>query len=298
MNAERAAFDTPLREVVPGVLMKFECDNPGGSHKARAARRVIEEAVQSGQVVPGKTIVVEKTGGNFGFGLAVACHALGTEVELAVGLGFSAVKRRCLEVFGARLIGVDMLEQGATPKEVVEWRLSEASRDGVSCFYTDQFSNAASVKAHEFETGREMVEQLRQWPQVQALTFVACAGTGASLTGVARALRAAHDEVNCVLVEPEGCNASTGAFAEHAFEGMSVGVAPPFLDWQQVQDHRTVTFDAAMETRRRFCQRTGYFVGNTTAACLTVAMQLAKRLPDGHKVILLFYDHGLWYLPA
>jgi cysteine synthase len=297
VQVDRDVFSTPLREVAPNVLMKFECDNPGGSHKIRAARRVIEDAIQAGQIVPGKTIVVEKTGGNFGFGLAIACHALQIQVELAVGLGFSVVKRRCLEMFGARLIGLDMLRQGATPKEVVEWRLSDASKGGQACFYTDQFSNIASVKAHESETGREIVEQLRQWPEVSALTFVACAGTGASLAGVARALRTAHYDVNCVLVEPEGCNASKGVFVEHPFEGMSVGVVPPFLDWREIQDHRTVAFEAAMETRRRFCQSTGYLVGNTTAACLTVAMQLVKRLPRNHKAVLLFYDHGLWYVP-
>jgi cysteine synthase len=297
VQADRDPFSTPLREVIPGVLMKFECDNPGGSHKTRAARCVVEEAVRAGRIVPGKTIVVEKTGGNFGFGLAVACHALQIEVELAVGLGFSAVKRRCLEMFGARLIGVDMLKQGATPKEVIEWRLNEASKGGAECFYTDQFSNIASLKAHELETGREIVEQLRQWPALNSLTFVACAGTGASLTGVARALRTAQYDVNCVLVEPEGCNASNGVFVEHPFEGMSVGVAPTFLDWREIQDHRTVAFEAAMETRQRFCQSTGYFVGNTTAACLTVAVQLAKQSPRNHKVVLLFYDHGLWYAP-
>lgn len=59
---------TPLREIMQGVLMKFECDNPGGSHKVRAARRVIGQGVRAGHIVPGRTTVIEKTGGNFGFG--------------------------------------------------------------------------------------------------------------------------------------------------------------------------------------------------------------------------------------
>ncbi|GLQ51648.1 PLP-dependent cysteine synthase family protein [Dyella flava] len=292
---DRADFRTPLREVMPGVLMKFECDNPGGSHKVRAAYRVIDKGIRDGHIVPGKTTIIEKTGGNFGFGLAVVCNKLQIPVELAVGLGFSAIKRRYLEMFGARLIGVELLKQGATPKEVVSRQLEQASRNGRSYFYTDQFSNIASIHAHEFETGREIVEQLHGWPTVKRLVFVACAGTGASFTGVARALMGSGYEVSCVLVEPEGCDASKGVFVDHPFEGMSVGVSPPFLDWGQVQDRHAVTFDAAMETRRWFCQRSGYFIGNTTAACLTVARRLAERMSDDQKVVMLFYDHGLWY---
>ncbi|GAB2580191.1 pyridoxal-phosphate dependent enzyme [Dyella jejuensis] len=294
VDSSNLKIQTPLREVVKGVLMKFECDNPGGSHKVRAARYLIEKAVRDGRIVPGETVVVEKTGGNFGFGLAVVCHELHVQVELAVGLGFSAVKRRCLEMFGARLIGIDMLSRGATPKEVVAWRLDQASRSGQSCFFTDQFSNLASLHAHEFETGAELIEQLRQWPRLKQVIFVGCAGTGASFTGITRALRSQY-EVTCILVEPEGCDSAQGIFAEHPFEGMAVGVAPPFLEWELIQARYAVSPQMAMETKRRFCQSHGYLIGNTTAACLTVAMQLAQRLTDEQKVVLLFYDHGLWY---
>jgi cysteine synthase len=287
---------TDLREVMPGVLAKFECNNPAGSHKVRAARYIVESAIKAGDIVPGKTTVIEKTGGNFGFGLAVACHPLGVDVELAVGLSFSQVKRRCLELFGAHLIGVDMLHQGSTPRHVVEWHIEHAAQLGRSYFYTDQFHNQAGVTAHEFETGPEIVFQLAAWPQVRKLTFVACAGTGASLTGIARALISAGYEVHTVLVEPAGCDSRSGVFVDHRLEGMSVGVAPPFLDWSLIHETRNVTYEDAIAAQQAFVKRTGFFIGNTTAACLAVAGTLAAALPAHHKVLTIMYDHGLWYV--
>ncbi|NML99197.1 pyridoxal-phosphate dependent enzyme [Paraburkholderia sp. RP-4-7] len=287
---------TPLREVRPGLLVKFECDNPGGSHKVRAARFIVRHAIANGNIVPGQTTVIEKTGGNFGFGLAIACHTHGVGVELAVGLGFSAVKRRCLELFGVRLIGLEMLERGATPREVVEWHLLHAEERERSYFYTDQFRNAANVAAHEFETGPEITAQLKAWPQVKKLTFVACAGTGASLVGITKALQSAGYAVAVVLVEPQGCDSRNGIFTDHKLEGMAVGVTPPFLDWSLIDDIRTVSFEEVVETRKVFARTSGFLAGNTAAACLYVANALARGATDDHKILSILYDHGLWYV--
>lgn len=286
---------TDLREVTPGILFKFECNNPGGSHKVRAARHIVESAIRTGDIIPGTTTVIEKTGGNFGFGLAVACHPLGVGVDLAVGLSFSLVKRRCLERYGARLIGIEMLHKGATPREVVEWHLEHAEQLGRSYFYTDQFNNPRSVEAHELETGPEIVAQLAAWPAVSKLTFVACAGTGASLTGIARALASAGYEVRTVLVEPAGCESRNGVFVDHKLEGMSVGVKPPFIDWSLIDDTQTVTYDETVAAQNAFARRTGFLIGNTAAACLAVASKYAANLPEDHKVLTIMYDHGLWY---
>lgn len=287
---------TPLREIRPGLLVKFECDNPGGSHKVRAARHIVQTAIAAGEIIPGRTTVIEKTGGNFGFGLAIACRPHAVPVELAVGLGFSAVKRRCLELFGARLIGLDMLERGATPREVVEWHLQNAKENGRCYFYTDQFRNVASVTAHELETGPEIVAQLKAWPGVNRLTFVSCAGTGASLVGIAKALKFAGYAVDVVLVEPQGCDSFNGIFVDHKLEGMSVGVPPPFLDWSLISEVKTVSYEEMSETRKIFARTLGLLAGNTSAACLTVADALVHRANNDHKILAIVYDHGLWYV--
>ncbi|MDC8786056.1 pyridoxal-phosphate dependent enzyme [Roseateles koreensis] len=262
-----------------------------------ASRRVVKNALEIGGIVPGETTVIEKTGGNFGFGLALACAEIGVSVELVVGLSFSPVKRQCLEFFGAKLIGIDMLKKGAAPREVILRYLVNAESMGKRYFYTDQFNNIGSLEAHLEETGPELSRQLAVgFPHVKRLSFVACAGTGASLTGIARSLRASGFQIDVVLVEPEGCDSSTGKFCDHPFEGMSVGVSPPFLDWTHINQTQWVRFSDVVKTQRRISVERGFFVGNTSAACLHVAMQMRNHLAADHKVLTIVYDHGLWYL--
>lgn len=287
---------TLIQEIEPGLLVKFECNNPGGSHKVRAARYIVKAALQSGDIVPGKTTVIEKTGGNFGFGLTVACSKIDVQVELAVGLGFSTVKRRSLELFGAKLIGVDMLVAGWTPREVVDWHLDHAAMLGKRYFYTDQFSNRGNVEAHEQETGPEIVSQLKAWPDVGSMILVACAGTGASLTGIGRSLQSAGYPTDVILVEPAGCDSHAGIFVDHRLEGMAVGVKPPLLDWSLVTEVIRVDQATMIATQNSFAVTHGHYVGNTSAACLAVAREIAGRATAKRKILTLMYDHGLWYV--
>jgi len=287
---------TPLREVEPGLLIKFEIDKPGASHKVRAARHIVQRAVEAGFIVTGETTVIEKTGGNFGLGLVLACTEIGVPVELVVGLSFSPVKRRYLEFSGATLIGIDQLKAGKTPREIVEWHLANAFKLGKSYFYTDQFNNLGSIEAHEYETGPEIASQLKELDNIQSVSFVTCAGTGAHLTGITRALRRAGFTVDITLVEPTGCDSRAGIFVDHRFEGMAVGVKPPLLEWDLV-DHIVHVDQATMlATQKRFAALHGYFVGNTSAACMSVASAMAGRMPASHKVLTIAYDHGLWYV--
>ncbi|MCW5254948.1 pyridoxal-phosphate dependent enzyme [Verminephrobacter aporrectodeae] len=293
--AVRPGSTSALRQVEPRLLVKFELDNAGASHKVRAARHIVRCAVETGEIIPGRTTVIEKTGGNFGLGLLLACADINVPVELAVGLSFSPIKRRFLELSGARLIGVDQLQAGATPREVVEWHLANATALGKSYFYTDQFNNPGSVVAHEYETGPEIVDQLKAFDGLRSLTFVSCAGTGAHLTGITRALRRAGLAVDVTLVEPAGCDSRNSVFVSHRFEGMAVGVNPPLLDWGLVTHTVQVDYAAMFEAQQRFATAHGYLVGNTSAACLAVALELADRAKGSHKVLTIAYDHGLWY---
>lgn len=144
------------------ILTKLEMNNPGGSHKYRAANLIIEAALRSGNIIPGVTTVIEKTGGNFGFGLVAACHKHGVPVELAIGLGFSKTKRELLECFGAKLIGKDMLVAGASPKDVINHHLEHQADMGKSYYYTDQFNNQVGVEAHRYQTATELALQLEE----------------------------------------------------------------------------------------------------------------------------------------
>jgi cysteine synthase len=132
-------------------------------------------------------------------------------------------------------------------------------------------------------------------PEVSTLTFVGCAGTGASLCGIAKALMQAGFDVRTVLVEPVGCDAKAGVFIGHKLEGMAFGVAPPLLDWRIVSKVERVSFEDVVAAQRELSRRRGFFIGNTSAACFHVAHRRSIGLPGHHKTLSLIYDHGLWY---
>jgi cysteine synthase len=100
-----------------------------------------------------------------------------------------------------------------------------------------------------------------------------------------------------ILVEPAGCESRNNVFVEHKLEGMSVGVAPPFLDWTLIKETRAVAHESVIAAQLAFAQYTGYLLGNTTSACLSVAIPKAATMPADQKVLSVIYDHGLWYTP-
>ncbi|MCH5550995.1 pyridoxal-phosphate dependent enzyme [Pseudomonas syringae pv. syringae] len=278
------------------VLTKLEMNNPGGSHKYRAANLIVKNALRNGKIIPGITTVIEKTGGNFGFGLLSACHAYGIPIELAVGLGFSQTKRDLLECFGAKLIGKDMLIAGASPRDVVAHHLEHQVEMDKCYYYTDQFNNQIGIEAYRYQTAFELACQLEEAEADKELLFIGCAGTGASFTGITLGLKDNGFDVSTVLVDPSGCDSKNGVFSDHRFEGMAVGVCPPFLDWSLVNRCYQVEHGEMLAAQRGFYIQSGTFVGNTAAACLAVAQRLAC-LPEYAETTLvtIAYDNGLWY---
>ncbi|MBF7144696.1 MULTISPECIES: pyridoxal-phosphate dependent enzyme [Pseudomonas] len=278
------------------IFTKLEMNNPGGSHKYRAASLIIEAAVLSGEITPGLTTVIEKTGGNFGLGLVAACFKYNVLVELAVGLGCNKNKRELLECFGAKLIGLDMLAAGASPKDVVHHHLKNQAEMGKSYYYTDQFNNHAGVEAHRYHTAAELAHQLTEAGAGKKLLFVGCAGTGASFTGLTLGLKDHGFDVSTVLVDPSGCDSKTGIFLQHRLEGAAVGVCPPFLDWALVDSRSYVERDEMLAAQRWFYMQSGIFVGNTAAACLSAALRLAAVKHNKEtSLVTIAYDTGLWY---
>lgn len=287
---------TELLQLEHEILVKMELNNLSGSHKFRAADYIIQDAIRTGKIDK-NTTVIEKTGGNFGFGLLVACLKHEIPVELAIGLSFSQVKKNKLEKLGAKLIGIDMLKAGKSPKEVIDWHLEHQENLGKKYFYTDQFNNMGSYQAH-LKTGQEICNQLKSdFPTVHKLTLVACAGTGASFMGISDTLKAQGYELDTILVEPEGCDSQNNIFIDHPLEGMSVGVTPPFLKWEGVSTQKYVEHDAIDTVKKDVFLRYGLFIGNTSAACYKVAQDVVKEVTFSpqHKVLTFFYDSGIWY---
>lgn len=285
---------TPIINLTNNIFAKFEAFNVSGSHKVRAAHFIISSAIKKGQIIPGKTTVIEKTGGNFGFGLIYACNEFNLDIELAIGLSFSKKKRLYLEALGAKLIGKEMLERGKTPKEVVEYHLQNANNFGKDYFYTDQFNNIDSLNGHLKSTGPEICHQLINLIDSRELFFVSCAGTGASLMGIRKSLIANGFSVKTCLVEPSGCDSENEKFTDHRFEGMAVGVSPPFINWNDIDIKIHIDFEIALDEQKYIAKKIGQFVGNTSAACVAASRIIEKENPHT-PILTMIYDHGLWY---
>lgn len=288
---------TPLVEMVPGVLSKLECMNPGGSHKTRAARYIIRSAIAAGKIRPGITTLIEKTGGNFGLGLAFECQRHAVGLDLAVGLNFSRVKKRALERMGASLIGQGMMEEGASPRDVIQWHLDNADELGKDYYYTNQFANGRCVDAHYYDTGSELSFQLHRAGiyEDQPLTFVSGAGTGATFSGVGHRLREEFPDLELILVEPEGCSMRHDHYVEHAMEGIAVGVVPPFVDHAQVDAFMECTHQGMEAIQNQVARRHGRFIGNSSAAILDAASTYKAENPE-RQVVTVVYDEGGWYI--
>jgi cysteine synthase len=284
----------PVISPLDNLRIKMEHLNPGGSHKSRAARYIVENAIASGELRPGgPRRILEKSGGNFGIGLAfeAARHDIG--VDLVIGLSFSALKRAMCREYGARLVGLDLLHRGMQPNDVIATLLAE---EGDGYFFTDQFANPGNFEAHLQETGPELLRQIRaDLDRFAGCSLVLGAGTGAHAAALTMVLRDVCADVELVLVEPENCSFAEARFGEHAQKGTAVGVLPPFLDFAQVGRAISVSDAEAFEGQKRFARDTGFYPGPTSGANYHLARQMAAASPE-RLVISMIYDAGDCYL--
>jgi len=276
-------------------VAKAEFENPAGSHKARAARYMIRAAIEAGEIGHGSPRrVLEKTGGNLGLGLALEAghHQIG--VDLVVGLSFSPIKRRLLERFGARLIGIDLLKSGCTPRQIVEHLVAERSRE---YYFIDQFNNLANLRAHYEETGVELADQLAELmgAKQRKVFLVKGIGSGASIMGIARRLRERFDDVCVVAVEPAGCSFRENRFVDHSIEGISVGIVPPLLDLNIVDRFDPVTAQECADAQDWLARTYGLFPGISSGANIAVARRIAEANPEA-LVATVIYDLGESYI--
>lgn len=284
---------TPLWREDDNLLLKCEFRNPTGSHKARAARHIVEAAIAAGELVPhGPRRILEKTGGNLGLGLAYAAAGYGIGVDVVVGLAYSPVRREMVRRFGARTVGIPDLQEGRQPKEIIDQLLAD---DPDGYYFTDQFNNPANVTAHETETGAELVEQLSGLARRERVILVKGIGTGASLTGIARRLKRDVDDVTVVAVEPDGYSLEREVFPTHPIEGIAVGQVPPLLDRTLIDSFETVTIDDVRAAQDWLARRRGMLPGLSSGATLSVARDIATQQPDAW-VVSVIYDSGEVYV--
>ena len=297
-GALAAIGSTPVvraeRLVEPGmaeVWVKLESANPTGSYKDRMALAMIEGAERDGRLRPGQT-VVEYTGGSTGSSLAYVCALKEYPLRIVSSDAYAAEKLRTIEAFGAELEIVPSPD-GITPELIPRMmeRAQEITRE-VDGFATDQFRN------HDMPGGYgALADELLAQLDGRVDAFCAYVGTAGCFVGVTRRLREAVPEVERVAIEPsESPVLSGGEAGTHRIEGGGAGFWPPLLERDDLDEVVTVSTADAVAMARRAAREEGLWSGPSTGANLTVALELARRLGPGKRVVTPLVDSGLKYL--
>jgi cysteine synthase A len=285
-----------LHKVVPpghgDIFVKLEWENPTGSMKDRMAEAVITRAEEDGRLRTGDT-VVEYTGGSTGTSLALVCAAKGYRIHIVTSDAFSKEKLDHMAALGAQLTLVPS-EGGKTTKKLILDMIEVArglSERPHTC-WTDQLHNHDSIGGYYTLAG-EIWSQMRG--EVDA--FVHCVGTGASLRGVATVLKKHDPRVRIVAVEPAESSVLLGGQpGPHKIEGVGIGYTPPLWEPALVDDILPVPTDEAKEMARRLAREEALFAGTSSGANAVAAIEVARRLGPGRKVVTLMADSGLKYL--
>ncbi|HET8654526.1 MAG TPA: pyridoxal-phosphate dependent enzyme [Longimicrobiaceae bacterium] len=280
------------------VYVKAEFMNPGGSVKDRIGPAIIDAAEREGTLRPGGT-VVEGTSGNTGIGLALAAAIRGYRCIFTIPDKMSQEKVRLLKAFGAEVI----VTPNAVPPDHPDNYVMMAKRiahETPNAILANQFYNQANPEAHYRTTGPEIWEQTAG----RVTHFVASAGTGGTLTGVARFLKEQNPRVRVVGGDPVGSiirgYAETGVKGEGApykVEGIGQDKIPGTLDLGVIDEWRTVDDRTAFTTARRLTREEGLFVGGSSGLNTHVAIELARELDDPEAcVVVILPDTGERYL--
>lgn len=270
------------------VWGKAEMLNPGGSVKDRIALAMIEAGEASGQLTPGKSVLVEPTSGNTGIGLALVAAVKGYRLVLTMPESMSLERRNLLKAYGAELV--------LTPDDrTMEGAVSAAEE---LCRKPDhvmlqQFENPANPEAHRRTTGPEILEAMGE---LSIDAFVAGVGTGGTITGVGSVLRKAHPGVEIVALEPiHSAVLSGGAPGPHKIQGIGAGFVPAVLDTTIYDSIVQVTDEDAYKMKQRLAREEGMLVGISAGANVFAASEVAKRLGPGKNVITVLCDTGERY---
>ncbi len=290
--------NTPLLEVSKyskkanikaNILAKLEYFNPAGSVKDRIAFAIIDDAVKSGRLQPGGTIV-EATSGNTGIGISAVATALGYKTIIVMPDTMSVERRKLMLGYGAELV----LTEGAKGMKGAIAKANEIVDHTDNAILAGQFINQANPRMHFETTGPEI------WNDTDGNVdiFVAGVGTGGTLTGVGQYLKSKNKNVKIVAVEPTDSPVlSAGTAGPHKIQGIGAGFVPDTLDTKIYDEIITISNDDAFQTAQLFGHTEGVLVGISSGAALKAATELANRPEnEGKTIVVLLPDTGERYL--
>ena len=271
------------------VVVKLESFNPLSSVKDRIAVSMVREAEKAGELTPGQSTVIEATSGNTGIGLAFVAAARGYRCVLVMPDTMSVERRKLLEALGAELI----LTPG--PKGIKECQrvADEILAKTPGGWLSKQFDNPANLKVHRETTAQEILRDTGG--KLDAV--VAGVGTGGTITGIGQGFKKEVPHVITVAVEPvESQVLKGGTHNPHKIQGIGAGMIPSIYDAKVVDRITDVNFDDAVRVARRLSQEEGIFVGISSGAVAWAALEIAKELGEGKRVVAVLPDTGERYL--
>ncbi|MCZ8537074.1 cysteine synthase A [Paenisporosarcina quisquiliarum] len=287
--------DTPvvkLNRIVPegaaDVYVKLEMFNPTKSVKDRAANNMIKLAEEQGLIHAGATII-EPTSGNTGIGLAMVAAAKGYKAILVLPDNATQERINLLKAFGAEVVLTPNEEKmpGAIKKAL------ELKNEIPNSFIPQQFENTANPDIHRTTTALEILDQMNG----ELDAFVATAGTGGTITGTGETLKENLPGLYVIVVEPKGSPVlSGGQPGKHKLVGTSPGFIPDILNTEVYDEIMQIEDDEAIDMFKKLAREEGVFVGPSAGAAVFAAIDIAKRLGKGKKVLCIAPDTGERYL--
>lgn len=297
-SIDRLIGHTPLLELtniekelaLPARLVaKLESFNPAGSVKDRVALSMIETAEAEGRLKPG-SVIIEPTSGNTGIGLCAVAAARGYRAIIVMPDTMSVERQMLMKAYGAELV----LTDGAGGMAAAIVKADELAAEIPDSIVAGQFTNPANPAAHEATTGPEI------WADTDGEVdiFVCGVGTGGTITGTARYLKAQNPAVRVVGMEPAGSAVLSGGKAgPHGLQGIGAGFIPEVLDVGVMDEVVTVTEEEAYAAGRLLARREGVLAGISSGAALHAAIEVASRRENvGKTVVVLLPDTGDRYL--
>lgn len=296
-NISQLIGNTPLLDITKyfdikndcKILAKLECFNPAGSTKDRAALYMIEKAEKDGLLKTG-SVIIEPTSGNTGIGLCSVAASRGYKVILTMPETMSIERRNLLASFGAEII----LTDGTLGMAGAVEKANELAKEHKNSFIPSQFDNPSNPDAHYNTTGPEIYRDTDGAVDI----FVACVGTGGTLSGTSRYLKEKKSDIHIVAVEPyDSPLLSKGIAGAHKIQGIGANFVPENLDREIIDEIVTATTEDSYGACRILTKHAGILVGISSGAAVSAAVSLAKRSENkGKTIVAILPDTGERYL--
>jgi cystathionine beta-synthase (O-acetyl-L-serine) len=293
-NVHELVGHTPVVEIThfplpDGVRLfaKLEYFNPGGSIKDRLGQELLQDALATGKLKEGGTII-EPTAGNTGIGLALAAIGKNINVIFCVPEKFSVEKQELMRALGATVINTPTSEgmQGAIKKA------QELLKEIPNSYCPQQFANPANPRTYYKTLGPELWEQLDGKIDI----FVAGAGTGGTFMGTAQFLKEKNRKIKTVIVEPEGSILNGGEPGPHKTEGIGMEFLPKYMDTSYFDAIHTIYDEDAFKRVKELAAKEGLLVGSSSGAAFHAALVEAEKAKPGTNIVVIFPDSSERYL--